>query len=55
MALLDHMIDLFLILKETSIQFSKTDALDVGKDNRLETLLDCEKIQDNKEERVEGH
>jgi hypothetical protein len=30
MELLDHMIDLFLILKETSIQFSKAAALDVG-------------------------
>jgi hypothetical protein len=38
MELLDHMIDLFLILKETSIQFSKTAALDVGKDSRLEIL-----------------
>jgi hypothetical protein len=32
------MIDLFLILKETSIQFSKTDALGVGTDSRLEIL-----------------
>jgi hypothetical protein len=38
MAWLDHMIDLFLILKETSMKFSKTAALDVGKDSRLETL-----------------
>jgi hypothetical protein len=38
MALLDHMIDLFLILKETSIQFSITAALDAGKDSRLEIL-----------------
>jgi hypothetical protein len=55
MALLDHMIALFLILKETSIQFSKTAALHVGKDSRLETMFNCEKIQDNKEERVEEH
>jgi hypothetical protein len=32
------MIDLFLILKETSIHFSKTAALDVEKDSRLEIL-----------------
>jgi hypothetical protein len=38
MALLDHMIGLFLILKETSIHFSKTASLDAGKDSRLEIL-----------------
>jgi hypothetical protein len=32
------MIDLFLILKETSIHFSKKAALGVGKDSRLEIL-----------------
>jgi hypothetical protein len=55
MALLDHMIDLFLIFKETSIEFSKTAALDVGKDSRLESLFNCEKIQDNEEKRMKEH
>jgi hypothetical protein len=32
------MIDLFLILKESSIQFSKTVAVNAGKDCRIETL-----------------
>lgn len=40
--LLDHKIDLSLILRETSMQFLKTAVLDAGQDSKVKVLSVCE-------------
>jgi hypothetical protein len=54
MGFLEHMMDLFLILMETSKQFLEIAVLYLGWDSRPETLTVSENTLDNKEERKRG-